>query len=310
MAERKTIRPVSTEKSEGYEPNPSRLKQSRPEQKNTASAASAPETGSTGEPAHQKPAIFKEIVSTTVWAIVGTICSAILTIVIIVNFVDLRSFRAKQNALLELVDSFETSSGHEADTAQFPYDNTLDSLPQYISAFDTEMRGINPDYICWIKIENTVVDYPVVRGADNDKYLNLSFYNERSALGALFMDYRCTGEHVPHIIIYGHNAGSGELFGGLRNFLDERYLADHTVISLKVNDNIVDYEIFSARESDVTDPAYDLDFGHPGAFSAFAEKCGAPSDAAQILTLSTCVSAGNNDARVIVQGALRDIEAT
>ena len=180
-----------------------------------------------------------------------------------------------------------------------------ESQPQYVSVFDTEMRGINQDYICWIKIEDTAIDHPVVRGDDNDKYLNTSFFNEKNGLGALFMDYRCAGDYVPHIIIFGHNARSGDLFGGLKKFLNKKYLEEHPVVTLKVNDHLVEFEIFSVRETTVADPAYDLDFSTPGSFQAFAEVCGAPEDAAQILTLSTCVSAGNNDARVILQGAFR-----
>jgi len=175
----------------------------------------------------------------------------------------------------------------------------------YLSAFDSEMRQINPDYLCWIQIENTTIDYPVVRGNDNEQYLNRSFYGERNRYGAVFMDYRCIGDYVPHIIIYGHNSRRGDMFSDLHNFLDERYLAEHPIITLKVNDRIVEYEIYSARKTDINDPAYFLDFSTPGSFRAFAERCGAPLDAAQIITLSTCVSGNNRNERIIVQGALR-----
>ena len=174
-----------------------------------------------------------------------------------------------------------------------------------LSAFDTEMRGINPDYICWITIGGTEVDYPVVRGADNEKYLHTSFYGEENVYGALFMDYRCVGDDVPHIIIYGHNSRHGDMFGGLRHFLDALYLAQHPVIILVVNERVVEYEIFSARKTDITDPAYFLDFSAPGSFRAFAERNGAPPDAAQILTLSTCVSGDNKDEMVVIKAALR-----
>ena len=251
--------------------------------------------------------IFKKIVIAIILAIVGTICTVVLTTALIVNIVDLRAFHAKHNSLLELAEALESEREMAPFLSQLPYTNIPPAqsspAPQYISAFDVGMRDINPDYICWIKIEDTKIDYPVVRGEDNEKYLNLSFFNERNGLGALFMDYRCEGEYVPHIIIYGHNARSGDLFGGLRRFLNERYLEEHPTISLKVNDRIVEYEIFSARETDVADIAYDLDFSAPGSFSEFAENCGAPPDTAQIITLSTCVSGYNKDERVIVQGA-------
>ena len=118
------------------------------------------------------------------------------------------------------------------------------------------------------------------------------------------MDYRNVGEYVPHIIIYGYNTADGSKFGSLRNFLDDDFLANYSMITLRVNDRLIEYEIFSVRLTDVTDPAYFLDFGTPGSFRAFLERNGAPLDAVQILTLSTCVSRGDDDERLVVQGAL------
>ena len=263
-------------------------------------------------PAKQKRTplrILKKAAIAIALAITGTIFTVILTTALIVNLIDLREFNARHNKLLELAETLETEQESKPALSTEPYAEPQQPQdapePRHISAFDAGMRDINPDYICWIKIEGTEIDYPVVRGEDNEQYLSLSFFNERNGLGALFMDYRCAGEYVPHIIIYGHNARSGVLFGGLRRFLGERYLTEHPIITLKVNDRIVEYEIYSARETDITDPAYHLDFSAPGSFTEFAERNGAPPDAAQILTLSTCVSGNNKDERIIIQAALR-----
>jgi len=189
----------------------------------------------------------------------------------------------------------ELSESTEAETRLIPF----------IAEFDAQMRQINHDYLSWINIGGTVVDYPVVRGRDNEKYLNTSFSGDENPIGTLFMDYRCVGEHVPHIIIYGHNLRNGGMFGSLRKFLDELHMAEHPIITLEVNGRIVEYEIFSARRTDINDPAYHLDFSIPGSFRAFIERNGAPPDAVQIITLSTCVGEGNDDERMIVQGVLR-----
>jgi hypothetical protein len=77
------------------------------------------------------------------------------------------------------------------------------------------------------------------------------------------------------------------------------------VITLIVNDRIVEYEVFSARATNINDPAYFLDFSTAGSFVTFLERCGAPADARQIITLSTCVSGNDKDERVVVQGSLR-----
>ena len=172
------------------------------------------------------------------------------------------------------------------------------------SGFDDSMRDINPDYVCWLKIDGTDISYPVVRGDDNEFYLNNDFYGDENRFGSIFMDYRCVGSYVPNIIIFGHNSRDGGMFGGLRNFLDAGYLVEHPVIMLVVDGMAFQYDIFSARKTDVTDPAYFIDFSESGAFAAFVGRCGAPDGAAQILTLSTCVSGNDKDERVVIQAAL------
>ena len=178
------------------------------------------------------------------------------------------------------------------------------------SSFGADMQQINSDYVGMIIIEGTNIGYHVVRGNDNEKYLSTTFFGDRNALGSIFMDYRCTGEYVPHLLIYGHNCydddGNWHMFGGLLEFRDEEYLAAHPTILYMENDHVSEFRIFSARETDINDPAYYLDFNTPGLFAAFAERNGAPADAERIITLSTCIGA-NNERRMIVQGVLRSV---
>ena len=95
------------------------------------------------------------------------------------------------------------------------------------------------------------------------------------------------------------------MFGNLSRFLDAEYLSNHPQIALKANDRTVRYEIFSVRSTDVNDPAFYIDFSAPGSFQAFLERCGAPPDAVQVITLSTCVTSPDNDDRLVIQGVLR-----
>ena len=225
---------------------------------------------------------IRKIVITAVLLAAGVTCAVVFSFILIANVFDLSSSRKEYSYLSEFTKTPGASS---------------------LSSLDSEMRGINPDYLCWITIEGTRVDYPVVRGADNEKYLNMSFFSEENIYGTLFLDYRCIGETVPHLIIYGHNAKTGDMFGDLHLFLNSRYMEEHPAISLTLGEHVVEYEIFAARSTDVHDIAYTLNFGFPGSFGAFAESCGAPLNTEQIITLSTCVSGNDKDERIIVQGA-------
>jgi len=171
-----------------------------------------------------------------------------------------------------------------------------------LSALDTEMLQINPDYVAWIRIDGTRINHPVVRGYDNDTYIRTSFYGESNNLGALFFDYRNRRENSSNIIIYGHNSIQGEMFGDLHLFLDELFLDENRIITLTVNGRTFEYEIFSVRLTNIYDPAYMIYFNSTQDFIEFAYEIDAPVHATKVLTLSTCVDGGSRDARLVVQG--------
>jgi len=174
-----------------------------------------------------------------------------------------------------------------------------------LNLYNDEMLKMNPDYIGVLRIEGTSISYPVVRGNDNLKYLATSFRGNENMLGALFLDYRCVGENLKHIIIYGHNI-QNHLFGKLNAYLDEQYLEANNIITFIENNILSEYEIFSARLTDIDDTAYHLDFSLPDSFNLFLESNGAPKEVEQIITLSTCYGDGLDDRRIIVQGARRN----
>ena len=55
-----------------------------------------------------------------------------------------------------------------------------------------ELRKWNPDVVAWLKIDDTQIDYPVVQGEDNLRYVNTDVFGEYSLSGSIFLDYRNT----------------------------------------------------------------------------------------------------------------------
>jgi len=218
------------------------------------------------------------------------------TLLVMANTSEFRASRAEYDSYRELASDIESNPDEYGGT--------------YLSALDEEMLQINPDYVCWIRIDGTGIDYPVVRGTDNNKYIYTSFNGEPNLAGTLFMDFRnegdllnsYVGEALPHILIYGHNLERGGMFSHLRRFLDERFMEENQIITLVVHGQTVEYRIFSARLTDINDPAYFLNFSEQRAFSRFADRIDAPLHATQILTLSTCTTGGSDSARLVVQG--------
>ena len=179
--------------------------------------------------------------------------------------------------------------------------NTMPSPPR-------DPAEINAEYIGWLKLSGGIISYPMAQSADNDKYLHLSFEGRKSGLGAIFMDYRCSGDFRSyHSIIYGHNVKNGAMFGSLAKYLDAAYLEKNREITITLPSGEKEiWYIFAARKSNITDYAYRLDFSGPQSFAYFAESLGAPAGASRLLTLSTCTSGGGNDERMLVFAAIND----
>lgn len=165
-----------------------------------------------------------------------------------------------------------------------------------------DLSAINPDYIGWLRIEDTGVDYPMVQGKNNDKYLNTTFEGESNRLGAIFMDARCEGGFdSDYVILYGHNAKDGSMFGGLHEYLDGGYMIARSALSIFLPDGTErQYRIIAARTTDVTDPAYKLDGMTAKQLATLMQSIVAPDDTQKLLALSTCTSNGNDDERLLL----------
>ena len=94
---------------------------------------------------------------------------------------------------------------------------------------------ITEDMVAWITIDDTNIDYPVMQGDTNSKYLNIDPYGEYSLSGSIFLDSRNSSDFTDdYSILYGHHMEYGKMFGALDDFLDESYLKEHSTGTLIV----------------------------------------------------------------------------
>lgn len=106
----------------------------------------------------------------------------------------------------------------------------------------------NPDFIGWITIDGTSIDFPVYQAQDNEKYMRANPYLEYDRRGSIFMDYRCqTGvsraQFSACTILYGHHLiADDSLFAEVENYLSVAYYKTHPVV--RFNTLYGDYEWF------------------------------------------------------------------
>ena len=117
-------------------------------------------------------------------------------------------------------------------------------------------RKRNKDFIAWIQIPGTSIDYPIVATNNTDYYLNHTFDGKKSSLGTLFSLGKSSWKAPSrNIAIYGHNvSGSGNrMFSGLHKYKQESYFKTHPVIYLDSWYRPGTYRIFAAFDITVGD---------------------------------------------------------
>lgn len=96
-----------------------------------------------------------------------------------------------------------------------------------------ELRKINPDIVGWIRIEGTVIDYPIVQTDNNETYLDTDFEGNKSVAGAIFLDFESEPDFSGrHNIIYGHHMKNGTMFKEIIKYKDETFFKEHQNITI------------------------------------------------------------------------------
>jgi sortase B len=87
----------------------------------------------------------------------------------------------------------------------------------------------NNDFVGWLKIFGTDVDYPVVQTPDDPEYyLRRNFSKEYSVPGTLFAsDISDIERPSAVILIYGHHMKNGTMFGPLMKYAKKSFYEDH-----------------------------------------------------------------------------------
>lgn len=174
----------------------------------------------------------------------------------------------------------------------------------------------NPDTVAWIRFdEPSVINYPVVKSADNEEYLTKTFSANDNKLGAIFMDMRNSSDFSDrNTFIYGHHLNvGGEMFSELLKYEEEAFCREHPDFYIYTPDGqIRTYRVFSAGVVKDTAENYDMEYASDAEFEQYLQICrdssAYPVDVevnaqSQIVSLSTCTNV-RDDERFLVQGVL------
>ena len=93
----------------------------------------------------------------------------------------------------------------------------------------TKLEEINPEIVGWIRFEEPkVINYPIVQGKDNQKYLTSTFEGAENGAGCIYMDANNSGDFSDrNTFIYGHYKKNGHMFGALGKYKRSDYYEKH-----------------------------------------------------------------------------------
>lgn len=114
-----------------------------------------------------------------------------------------------------------------------------------------ELYAQNNDLVGWLSIENTVIDYPVMQGTDDEYYLHHDFYGNESKYGCLYVRGKADLEDGTNVIIYGHNMKDGSMFGDLDLYQNADFCREHPALSFDTLYEEHTYEIVAVFRSQV-----------------------------------------------------------
>lgn len=240
----------------------------------------------------------------------------ILFIVAYISFIaiffgEFYSFIAKQN-MNNLNDIIINDSIIEDKSKNEDF-NPNDQKYRFDEIFST-LLSINDETIGWLKVNNTYINYPVVKHSDNSYYLNRDFYKSRTANGWVFMDYRNNIEILDkNTIIYGHRLRDDTIFGSLDLVLDKKWYTNPENLTIKFNtlNSNMNWQVFSIYIVDYTIDYLQTTFENETEFNSFIYLISNRSvynfnillnHGDNVLTLSTCI--GDNNQRLVLHAKL------
>lgn len=191
-----------------------------------------------------------------------------------------------------------------------PDTNEVDTAP----LFDWEkLKGINGDFVGWIRLDDSTVDYPFVQGTDNEYYLRHLFDGTYNNSGCVFMDVNNNRDFSDKdTILYAHNMKNGTMFASIEKYKDASYYDGHKVIHIYTEAATYDVYPVAGIVTDGQDDYVRTSFNDDNDFMSYVNRFVSSStftseqsieSTDRMIMLSTC-NYDRSDGRYVLIGKL------
>lgn len=216
---------------------------------------------------------------------------------------------------LEEIESAEFTGERQGEAIEIPKDFFVD-MENPIDF--KKLEEINTDIYAWIRIPDTMIDYPIAqRAGDDTYYLSHDMYQEPRFAGCIYTE-DCNDKDFmdPNTVIYGHNMKNQTMFQNLHLFRDKKFFEEHPLVYIYTPEGVLQYKVFAAYTYDDRHIMNSFDFEKEEVFQKYlddiyhvrAMDTNLREDVQvttkdHIITLSTCIG-GQPQSRYLVQAVL------
>lgn len=202
------------------------------------------------------------------------------------------------------------------------YDNTQNNTNEYSDSTAiskglsdlsyAQLYDINNDFMGWLTIPNTNINYPVMQSDEENYYLNKDFYKKYSSYGVPYIDQRYEIDTSLNLLIYGHSMTNTTMFADVLKYNTYDYYTKNNIIEYTDKNGFSEYKIFSAFAIDTNDnfdynnyinmseDRYNEFVKNAITYSLYDTKT-VPQFGDKLITLSTCENT-NDSMRFVVVG--------
>ena len=171
----------------------------------------------------------------------------------------------------------------------------------------------------WVYVDYTKIDYPIMKAADNEYYLDKNYKGEYSKEGSIFADCVLSDVYSQNRngVFYGHCMKNGLMFRTLKTFLEsanKNTLAKTMNIEIYTDEGLYIYSVFSGYRDDGNifiqnsfkdSEEYTQWLGTISSMNTLNVRPNYDANS-KICTLVTCSNNTNNeDERYVLHGILR-----
>lgn len=182
----------------------------------------------------------------------------------------------------------------------------------------TQLSIINEDVRGWLIADDTILNYPVVQGADNEYYLTHLFSGEKNKTGAVFMDCGNSRYFTDMCTwLYAHNRQDDTMFAVIPSYAEQAFFDSHPTMYLLTPYGDYLVELFACIRGNVTESEkwHVKSFSGKSEFEAYIKNIRAQSKVTsdtevlwgdQLLAMSTCTNQVHEE-RYLLFGVMRPI---